>query len=110
MAMIRPVIPVADYIINQDYIMEFLCVNQGKPELKCEGKCYLMQRLEEQQDKKKENLPGIAMEEYPIGFVELYRLHKKIVTQRHYSQNFGYTDLYELIGSFNFFHPPKRIS
>ena len=108
MAMARPILPVADYIINKDYISEFLCINQKKPELQCEGKCYLMQQLEEQQEGKKENLPRIAMEEYPIGFVELYHIEKKVIPQREQGQNFGYTNLYEWVGSHNFFHPPKH--
>lgn len=69
MAMVRPILPVFEYIIDQDYIVEFFCVNQDKPELDCNGKCYLMQKLEEQNEKKRQNLPRISMEEYPIGFV-----------------------------------------
>ena len=107
--MVRPIIPMVGYIINQDYISEFLCINKEKPELQCEGKCYLMQMLEEQQDGKKENLPKIAMEEYPIGFVELYHLRKKVIPKREHRYDFGYTNLYKLVNSRNIFHPPRHI-
>ncbi len=33
------------YCLNKEYITENLCVNQAKPELDCEGKCYLMEEL-----------------------------------------------------------------
>lgn len=41
----KPILPVADYIINYDYISKVLCENKAKPELKCNGKCQLMKEL-----------------------------------------------------------------
>lgn len=71
MAMLRPVLPVFEYVVNQDYIAEYLCVNKDKPMLNCNGKCYLSKMLQEEQDEKKQNLPSINMKEYPIGFVDI---------------------------------------
>lgn len=34
-------------MLNYDYISEELCENKDKPELQCEGKCYLKQSLAE---------------------------------------------------------------
>ncbi len=73
--MLRPVLPLFEYVVNQDYIAEFLCVNKDKSELNCKGKCYLMKQLQEQEDEKRQNLPRIVMEEYPIGFITLLRLN-----------------------------------
>ncbi len=53
LAMVRPIVPLASFVINQDYIAKFFCVNQDKPELDCNGKCYLMQKLEEQNEEKR---------------------------------------------------------
>ena len=36
---------VLDYQANKNYIAEFLCVNRNKPELHCEGHCYLKKEL-----------------------------------------------------------------
>ena len=44
---IRPVLPYIEYAINKQHISTQLCVNQDKPELKCNGQCYLMKRLQE---------------------------------------------------------------
>ncbi|MFP9098798.1 hypothetical protein ACLI09_07080 [Flavobacterium sp. RHBU_24] len=41
----RPVVPVAEYIINYDYIANVLCVNKAKPQMHCNGKCHLMKEL-----------------------------------------------------------------
>ncbi len=37
------------FLLRQDYIAEVLCVNQNLPELDCEGKCFLADRMREQQ-------------------------------------------------------------
>ena len=36
---------------NQNYIAKALCENRDKPQLHCEGKCYLMKKLKQAQDK-----------------------------------------------------------
>lgn len=41
----RPLIPLAEYAVNYDYIVNTLCVNKTKPELHCNGKCYLSKEL-----------------------------------------------------------------
>ena len=43
--LVKPVIPVLEYIINYDYINKELCINKDKPVLKCNGKCHLMKQL-----------------------------------------------------------------
>lgn len=43
--LIKPVLPVVDYIINYDYISTQLCENIEKPALKCNGKCHLKKEL-----------------------------------------------------------------
>ena len=36
---------------NQTYIAKELCENKDKPEMHCNGKCYLMKKLKQAQDK-----------------------------------------------------------
>jgi len=40
--------PVVDYAINYDYIVNVLCENKDKPEMQCNGKCYLTKELAEE--------------------------------------------------------------
>lgn len=42
---------IAYYQINKDYIARVLCENRDKPDLHCDGKCYLAKKLKAQQDK-----------------------------------------------------------
>ncbi len=109
-AMVRPIAPVLEYVIYEDYIAEFLCVNQDKKELQCRGKCYLMQRITEQNEEKRQNLPPIAMEEYPIGFVDFLSI-PHIDSDTVFSQtDFTYLNPYSFLFISSSFHPPNLIA
>ena len=43
--------------INQDYIAKELCENREIPKMKCNGKCYLAKKLQEQEQEEKEKAP-----------------------------------------------------
>ncbi len=109
-AMVRPIFPLMEYVVNEDYIAEFLCINKDKKELECHGKCYLMQRLQEQNEEKKQNLPKIVMEEYPIGFVQLLHFPSKEFDQISKRALFDYSNAYTyLFAPYNFRPPGKFI-
>ncbi|QHW00738.1 hypothetical protein [Spirosoma endbachense] len=42
---------IAYYHANRDYIARVLCENRDKPQLHCDGQCYLAKQLKAQQDK-----------------------------------------------------------
>ena len=52
--LLRPLLPVLDYVVNYDYIVDELCVNRDRPELNCNGRCYLMRALAEEASKKRD--------------------------------------------------------
>lgn len=41
----------AGFEMNQGYIAKELCVNRDKPQLHCNGQCYLMKKLKQAQEK-----------------------------------------------------------
>lgn len=43
---------VAYFNINRTYIAKVLCENRARPQLNCNGKCYLAKKLKQQQEKK----------------------------------------------------------
>jgi len=93
LAMLRPLIPLANYLINQDYIAEFLCINKDLPEMQCNGKCQLAIKIEEQNQEKQKNLPRIQLEDYPIGFGKITQLKLKnilIVSNNSFSYKENY--------------------
>lgn len=42
-----------EFKANQKYIAAALCENRDKPQMHCNGKCYLMKKLKEAEDKEK---------------------------------------------------------
>lgn len=73
-AMLKPVQPYVEYILNQDYIIEFLCINNDNPKLQCNGKCHLAKELKKQKQHESESLL-VSLENYPIGFVNILKIN-----------------------------------
>ncbi len=51
----RPFWPVVEYVINYDYIVNTLCENRDRPELQCNGSCYLSKQLAKQLEDSESN-------------------------------------------------------
>lgn len=56
-------------MLNLDYIAEVLCIKKEMPEDSCNGKCYLMQQLEEKKETDR-TVPRIQWE------IQLLSLHQ----------------------------------
>lgn len=75
-ALLRPIHPLVEYYTNQDFFAKVLCINKDKPEMACNGKCILMQKLKrvaavpEEQTSDSPPLQKINLTEYPIGFIQ----------------------------------------
>lgn len=105
--MLRPIQPYVEYIINQDYIAEFLCINKDKPKLECNGKCQLVKELEKQQEKEPFKSLRVSMENYPIGFVNILEIDENKVLIPPVNHNFIYKVLYNFCFSNSKFQPPE---
>ncbi|QNM87127.1 hypothetical protein H9W90_13370 [Polaribacter pectinis] len=104
--MLKPIAPFVEYAIDYDYISKVLCINKDKPEMSCNGKCQLMQKLEQQ---KKDDFKSlrIHMEEYPIGFVKILGIANKNIVCNSKIALFRYTKNYNFLYSKDVFHPPN---
>lgn len=51
----KPFWPVVEYVVNYDYIVNVLCENKDKPEMHCDGKCYLAKLLAEESEQSDKN-------------------------------------------------------
>lgn len=49
-----------DYAFNKKYIVANLCVNKDRPALKCEGRCYLCRKINNENNKAPESSPRRA--------------------------------------------------
>lgn len=50
MTLTKPFWPVVEYVINYDFIIATLCENQDKPDMHCDGKCYLVKQLAQESE------------------------------------------------------------
>lgn len=105
-AMLRPIAPLVEYVINYDYISKVLCINKDKPELSCNGKCHLMKKLAQQQEDDFNSL-RINMKEYPVGFVSLLEFSSNKSEINIKRKNlFSYKQDYDFAFYQKIFHPP----
>lgn len=109
--LIKPIIPVLDYVVNYDYIKNELCVNKEKPQLHCNGKCHLAKELAKaaeqekpQSNDKKENhhfevetLFCQNIKEF--SFFPFFKIEYK-------KDNFKYSNEYQFSCIQKSFHPP----
>ena len=70
-SLFQPVLPVYKYLLNYDYIVNVLCINKEKPELQCNGKCYLKKELSASKitsDQNPEELLNYRFKPVPLYF------------------------------------------
>ncbi|WP_343688492.1 hypothetical protein [Chitinophaga sp.] len=57
-----------EYTLNQRYIASVLCVNRDKPDMHCNGKCYLKKQLERDQQQQRNGTAG--KEKYEVSYID----------------------------------------
>jgi len=92
----------AGFELNQKYIVSELCVNRDKPQLHCNGKCYLMRKLKQAEEKEKsrerENQRGffqqavitasLSLKTYSFLFVKEYPTEPSFCLSQHIADIF----------------------
>lgn len=58
---------IGSFYARKAYIIEFLCENRQKPELHCDGKCYLKKQMNDT-EKEKNNVPNFPVLEENVTF------------------------------------------
>ena len=104
------VLLVVDYQANKEYIMEFLCINRAKPELHCEGHCYLQKQLKKDEHSRKQSDKQSQAQDYSINLFcqDLFHL-KTFPSNARVSLNTWYvTGPYRQV-PLAIFHPPRFI-
>jgi len=109
--LVKPVIPVLEYIVNYDYISKKLCINKDKPALKCNGKCHLMKQLAKVSDDEKpisnDKKDNSKQEVEILFYQEVSRLifFSDFCFINKFTNSF-YLNLYRLDATDSIFHPP----
>lgn len=100
----------ADFVIHQDYIANNLCENRDKPEMECEGKCVLMQKLKltESEQDEPQQLPQITQMEFSSFVVTDFLFNAIESLQADSSENLPAPTHHEASIHINdIFHPPR---
>lgn len=112
--LLKPILPVIDYVVNYEYITKVLCINKAKPKLQCNGKCHLMKELAKASENEKpiSSNKKIATQEFEILFFEEINSFKiaSIYFDKKQIVNNNYSDLYSYLNSISIFRPPIFIS
>lgn len=112
--LLKPVLPVIDYVVNYEYITKVLCVNKAKPKLQCNGKCHLMKELAKTSENQTpiSSNKKIASHELEVLFFEEIKSFniRYIYFDKNQFLNTNYSDLYSYLNSDSVFRPPIFIS
>jgi len=97
---------------NQNQIIETHCVNKAKPEMKCEGKCFLSKIFKQKQSDENENSDNSIVEEpsrvflFPPTFDEV-KTNNTLCNNR---SNFFFKNLTSQSFYQSVFHPPDFLT
>jgi len=112
--LLKPGLPVIDYIVNYEYISKVLCVNKDKPKMHCNGKCHLMKELAKASENEKPISPEkkVTSQESEVLFLEEIKSFKIAPVYFYNNQKISsdYSNLYFYLNSTSVFHPPTFIS
>ncbi len=102
----------ANFLINQDFIAANLCENRDKPELHCNGKCVLMQKLNLSEDKSREpvRIPEMLRFEISSFLYSDYQFNLSLISGESFTSVLPYSDRFvKRIYPHDIFHPPRLV-
>lgn len=112
--LLKPVLPVIDYVVNYEYITKVLCVNKAKPKLQCNGKCHLMKELAKSSENEApiSSNKKMASQQFEILFLEEIKSFE--ITPIYFFEtqqiNTDNSNLYFRLNTASVFRPPIFIS
>jgi hypothetical protein len=93
--------------LNRTYIASKFCVNKTKPELRCNGKCFLSKKLKEAEKKQEQQLPQQVKQWVEISPCTISTISYTIqIPSNTLLLNPEKRDSYRLIIQKDIFHPP----
>lgn len=100
----------AGYELHKSYIAQVLCVNRDKPAMHCDGKCYLMKKLRQDQQRKDSQSGNVANRLDVVLYCPEASL---LLSPSLQSALFVFSPVITagyLSPSFGFFHPPRILT
>jgi len=113
LAIFKPFLPHLEYAFNKVYIIQQLCENRFRPEMKCEGKCYLARRLAQAEETHEpENKPVSPKSGLEKELVHLFCDTEVRFSDQNASSLLRIAAAFDLCSPFHddIFHPPRQFS
>ncbi|MFP3832245.1 hypothetical protein [Chryseobacterium sp. SIMBA_028] len=104
---LRPVLPLVNYVVNYDYIVNNLCENRDIPQSTCKGKCYVEKELAktEKQSNSSQTIKIAGLDVFLshdiLSFLDQKDFEQLVETPGSDYPNFHSSDYFSRI-----FHPP----
>ncbi|TRX20688.1 hypothetical protein FNW17_11005 [Flavobacterium franklandianum] len=112
--LLKPILPVLEYVVNYEYISKVLCINKAKPKMQCNGKCHLMKEMAKASEKEApiSSDKKMAPQQIEVLFFQEIKSFKIASIYFYNKQNINsnYSNLYYYLNSASVFHPPTFIS
>jgi len=106
----KEIVQYAAFKLNQDSITALFCINKDKPEMKCDGKCYLKKTLESSKEEKNQNKPITPPDEKSlVVYFESALSPSGIAINLKSEASFNYIEPVTLLQSQDIPHPPERL-
>lgn len=102
-----------DYELRKEFIIKNYCVNKNRPELHCDGKCFLAKKIKAQTDKEEQ----AALQNFIYKLLEINSFESQstfdfanVVEIKDFSvRNYLFAELSTLDFTSSFFHPPSIV-
>ena len=106
-----------NFYMNQKEIAAIECVNKSRPELQCNGKCYLAKQLQKAEDnlnaKKEKNNQSLSHLKVIEGSLFIpneivsFQINSFYITKE--KSTYNYIKFYDLLSCEAIFHPPTNV-
>lgn len=100
---------VAVFSVNQKEIIENFCVNKNRPQLHCDGHCYLAKQLKALEDQEKKSNSEKISHSPTIDLIDQFNYSNWVFfsPQKYFSNTFQYQNFYQFSLDKNIDAPPK---
>lgn len=98
--------------INKKYISKNLCENRMRPEMQCNGKCYLMKKLKQAEENDKKQDQENILKNLEISFIikpQQINFHKSCKVQLIKRAFSTFSSFYSNEYTKGIFHPPRLL-
>lgn len=97
------------YQLNKEYIADVLCINRDKPELQCQGKCFLTDQLKKDNQSDKKGVPATQQQkiDFPSFLICVYQFKFHLPEIQEGMDILMESSFFSPLRSSGIFHPPR---